>query len=364
MEKETIQPEQINEYMKNLLEYIRQFLEYCEVEKGHSALTIKNYEHYLNRFIEWGRENQIEKPLDITLDKVHKYRLFLNRLNIANSNQLPVIKNSDITKKNSFLKPNNSATLGKNTQNYHLIALRSFLKYLAKNDIESLVPEKIELADISDREITFLAEDELSLLFSKVDKNGLIGLRDNAILETLFSTGLRVSELVGLDRDKISIEKGEATVIGKGGKARIVFLSESTKKSISQYLNARPDNDMAVFIRHGRKKKEIEISIKKLRDDLTNEDKRLTVRTIQRIIGKYAKKAGIIKKVTPHTLRHSMATDLLSAGADLRSVQTLLGHSSITTTQIYTHVTDKHLKEIHRAFHAKTMKNNKINNSN
>lgn len=334
--------------MKNLPEYIRQFLEYCEVEKGHSILTIRNYQHYLDRFLEWGSENNIKKPSDITLDKVHKYRLYLNRLDSVTSHKLQV-------NGKTIDNLHQQTALGKNTQNYHLIALRSFLKYLAKNDVESLVPEKIELADIDDREITFLTEDELELLFSTVDKSSLIGLRDYAILETLFSTGLRVSELVGLNRDKISLEKGEATVIGKGGKARLVFLSESAKQSINKYLDARSDDDPAVFIRHGRKKKEIEISIKKLRDDLADENMRLTVRTIQRIINNYAKKAGIIKKVTPHTLRHSMATDLLGAGADLRSVQTLLGHSSITTTQIYTHVTDKHLKEVHRAFHAKTI---------
>jgi len=334
--------------------YIEDFLDYCEIERGHSPLTKRNYEHYLSRFANWGKDNGLSKPSDINLEKIKKYRLFLNRLT------------------DKFGKP-----LKKQTQNYHIIALRAFLKYLAKNDVKTLSAEKIELADVPDREISFLSEEELDRLFAEPNVKKTIGLRDRTILEVLFSTGLRVSELVKLNKDQIDSNRGEFSIIGKGGKARVVFLSDSAKESLKKYLGSRNDEDKAVFVRHGRKKSEIRNpksetnsnvqNIKFKKTEVRNQmeespDKkkpsgRLTTRTVQRILRKYAKKAGIIKKVTPHTLRHSFATDLLTSGADLRSVQTMLGHSSITTTQIYTHVTNQQLKEVHSAFHGKRKKN-------
>lgn len=308
--------------------YIREFLEYCEIEKGHSNLTIRNYEHYLNRFLTWAKENQISNPDQITLEKIKKYRLFLNHYN-------------DTKGKN----------LSRQTQNYHIIALRAFLKYLAKNDVKSLSAEKIELADTPDREITFLTEEELERLLNAVEDKNIIDRRNKALLETLFSTGLRVSELVKLNCDQLNFKTGELNIIGKGGKSRIVFLSDSAKDALQKYLNSRKDGDKAVFVRHGKIKT---LNLKS--ENVNSEDKksgRLTARSVERIVKYYSKKAGIVKKITPHTMRHSFATDLLTAGADLRSVQTMLGHSSITTTQIYTHVTNKQLKEIHKKFHGK-----------
>lgn len=304
---------------------IRGFLEYCEVERGKATKTITNYQHYLGRFLKWADKNGVKKPGDINLEKVKKYRLYLNRLH-----------------------DKDDRTLKKKTQNYHVIALRAFLKYLAKQDIKSLSPEKIELAREEDRQINFLEEDELERLLSAPNnpKNKIIELRDKAILEVLFSTGLRVSELVNLNRDKINPKKKEFSVLGKGGKVRIVFLSDRAQAALNKYLSLRHDKEKAVFIRFSQAKSE----------KLKAKSNRLTPRTIQRLIGKYAVKAGITKKVTPHTLRHSFGTDLLRGGADLRAVQQLLGHSSITTTQIYTHVTDQHLQEVHQAFHGRRRK--------
>lgn len=301
-----------------LEKFIRQFLEYCEIEKGRSQLTLRNYQHYLERFLNFAQENKIEDPKQIDLELIRKYRLYLNRL-----------KDTGVSKA---------------TQNYHLIALRNFLKYLATRDIKSLAAEKIELAKITEREINFLTAEEIERMMetTEPDKN-IINLRDRTILEILFSTGLRVSELVALNRDQVNLETNEFAVKGKGGKVRVVFLSEVAKEWLKKYLEKRHDNDPAIFIRHGRKKN--------LMDEEKIANRRLTVRTIQRIIKYYAKKAGIMKKVTPHVLRHSFATDLLMSGADIRATQQLLGHSSITTTQIYTHVTDQHLKEVHQAFH-------------
>lgn len=329
---------------------IKEFLEYCEVEKGHSNLTIRNYQHYLSRFNAWAKENGISSPANIIMEKMKKYRLYLNRL-------------TDKFGKN----------LSKQTQNYHVIALRAFLKYLARNDIKSLSAEKIELADVPDREISFLSEEELDRLFQGPDVKETMGVRDRTILEVLFSTGLRVSELVKLNKEQIDSNRGEFSIIGKGGKARVVFLSDSAKEWLKKYLNLRDDQDKAVFVRQSRKlkidsqnplkekpadfkTKEIKSAIK-TKPAKTKPSGRLTTRTVQRILRKYAKKAGIIKKVTPHVLRHSFATDLLTSGADIRSVQTMLGHSSITTTQIYTHVTNQQLHEVHRAFHGKRHKN-------
>ncbi|MCL5794852.1 MAG: tyrosine-type recombinase/integrase [Patescibacteria group bacterium] len=301
--------------------YIQGFLDYCEIEKGHSDLTISNYQHYLNRFSDWAKKNGINSPLDITQEKIKQYRLYLNRPN------------------DKFIKP-----LSKQTQNYHVIALRAFLKYLAKNDIKTLSAEKIELADTPDRQISFLSDEELERIFRQPDIKKNNGLRNRAILEVLFSTGLRISELIGLNRDQINIEKGEFNVLGKGGKSRLVFLSQRAKEWLKKYLDSRTDGEKAVFVH-------------RTGDKLEDKTNRLTARSIQRNLHHYATAAGVIKKVTPHTLRHSFATDLLSAGADLRSVQIMLGHSSITTTQIYTHVTNQQLKEVHKAFHGIKRKN-------
>lgn len=314
-------------YKVNLEELISEFLEYCEIEKGHSDLTIRNYEHYLNRFLEFCQEHLKKdaiKPRDINLELVRQYRLYLNRLDT-----------------------NYGENLKKITQNYHIIALRAFLKYLAKKDIDTLAPEKVEIADATRRSFTFLEITEVESLLKSPEvnpnKNILITLRDKAILDTLFSTGLRVSELVSLDVDDVNLERGEFAVRGKGDKERIVFLSDKAKDSISEFLKKRDDDYKPLFIHIG--------GFKDTEED--GEFMRLTSRSVQRIVKKYAKLAGIVKEVTPHVLRHSFATDLLINGADIRSVQEMLGHSSITTTQIYTHITNKQLREVHKAFHSK-----------
>lgn len=294
-----------------------QFLEYLEIEKNRSPKTVENYDHYISRVLTF---LQAKSAGDITEEGVRKFRIHLNRSTDAHGKPLKKI-----------------------TQNYHIIALRSFLKYLAKRDIPALAPEKLELAKQEDREVTFLEEGELEKFMKSASGDGLADLRDKAILETLFSTGLRVSELVSLNRGEIDLNRGEFSVRGKGSKVRVVFLSPDAIKAIEAYLAKRKDVDPALFVRVPKDEK-----FEKY-DEL-----RLTVRSIQRIIKKYAIKAGIIgKSVSPHSLRHSYATDLLRNGADIRSVQAMLGHSSVTTTQIYTHVTDKQLREVHSKFHAK-----------
>jgi len=310
-----------NRYISDL---VMDFLEYCEIEKGHSQLTIRNYDHYLQRFIELAGDI---KPNKINKELIKKYRLYLNRLKIGEKE------------------------MSQTTQHYDLIALRSFLKYLAREDIDSLPAAKIELAKTGQRELTFLEPEEIAEIMNKPDLKTIAGLRDRAILETLYSTGLRVSELTKLKRENVNIEKGEFAVKGKGDKVRIVYLSDAAKEWLERYLKDRHDDLPALFTKH-TKRKDIEDP-----DDFDKEEivkaSYLTPRTIQRIIQKYARAAGITKHVTPHTLRHSFATDLLANGADLRSVQELLGHSSVTTTQVYTHVTNKQLKEVHDAFHDK-----------
>jgi site-specific recombinase XerD len=311
----------------NLEDLINEFLEYCEVEKGHSELTVRNYTHYLSRFLEFLRkEKRKENPKtgDITTETVRKYRLYLNRL----SNDM-------------------GENLKKITQNYHMIALRAFLKYLSKRDIPCLAPEKIELGNATKKTLTFLEITEVELLLEApikfANSNQMIALRDKAIIETLFSTGMRVSELTNLDIDQTNLERGEFLVRGKGDKERIVFLSDTARDTISDYLGKRTDNHKPLFIHVGG-----------INDDIEEgEFMRLTPRSVQRIIKKYAKLAGIVKDVTPHVLRHSFATDLLINGADVRSVQEMLGHSSITTTQIYTHITNRQLREVHKAFHGR-----------
>jgi site-specific recombinase XerD len=304
-------------YAKNMFsDYLADFLDYMEVEKGRSLKTIENYSLYLNRFYEFAGDIKVGK---IDLDMVSKWRKWLNRY-----------------------KGEDGREVSKTTQNYHLIALRSFLKYLARRDVKALAPEKIELASSKRPQVSFLDADEVMALFDACDTNNIIGLRDRAILELLFSTGLRVSELVKLNIDSINLDKGEFSIRGKGQKDRPVYVSDSAKEAIHNYLKQRKDNYEALFVQASKRKNEEDVTIS-----------RLTTRTIQRIVERYRTKAGITKHVTPHTLRHSFATDLLGNGADLRSVQSLLGHANIATTQIYTHVTDPQLKEIHKKFHSK-----------
>lgn len=295
---------------------LKDFLEYLEVERNRSQKTVENYHHYLKRFLMWAK---ISRPENITLNLIHNYRLHLNRLQDKKGNELKKV-----------------------TQNYHVIAIRSFLKYLSKRDIKTLSAEKIEIGKNPTHEIEFLDGDEIERLLQAASADNIKALRDRAILELLFSAGLRVSELVNINRDQINLERLEFSVRGKGDKIRIVFISSTAKHALEKYLSKRMDVDEAIFIRFSKKK---------ITDNPAT--KRLTSRSVQRIVKFYAAKAGIVKDVHPHTLRHSFATDLLSNGADIRSVQTMLGHSSITTTQIYTHVTNTQLKEIHKKFHAK-----------
>jgi site-specific recombinase XerD len=296
---------------------VAEFLEYLELEQNRSLKTIQNYSHYLTRLSDFAGDIKLA---DIDPELVRKWRLWLNRL-----------------------PTNNSDELSKMTQNYHLIALRSFLRFCAKRNWETLQPDKIELARTKRPQVTFLTADELSRLTSQPDTTKLNGLRDRAIIELLFSSGLRVSELVSLDRDHINLKRREFMVRGKGQKDRPIFISPEAADWISKYLDMRTDNTTPLFIRYSGTKQV----------DNSGNFTRLTARSIQRMVSRYARLAGITKHVSPHTLRHSFATDLLMNGADLRSVQAMLGHSNIATTQIYTHVTDPHLKAIHEKFHAK-----------
>lgn len=313
---ETIKPKSLNP----LEEQAKRFLEHLEIEMNRSLRTIESYGRALNAFFVWGRLNT---PTDITAERVREYRLYLNR------------------------KPNGrGSTLKKNTQAYQAIVLRTFLKYLAKQDVKTLAAEKIEVGKTPDRQVDFLEFEEVERLITSAGGNDIKQLRDRAILELLFSSGLRVSELVSLDRNHLNLEKEEFSIRGKGGKLRIVFISPAAKTALSNYLGKRTDIDPALFVASAKKGFVNKKNAK--RDTL-----RLTPRSVQRLVKHYAKKAGIVKDVHPHTLRHSFATDLLVNGADIRSVQSMLGHASITTTQIYTHITDERLKEIHKSFHAK-----------
>ena len=292
------------------------FLEYLEIEQNRSQKTIANYDHYLTRLIDYAGDIKVS---DIDAELIRKWRLWLNRLGTNTSDELQ-----------------------KNTQNYHLIALRGFLKFCAKRDIPALAPEKIELARTKRKQVTFLNEDELSRMFSQPDIQTEAGLRDRAILELLFSSGLRVSELVGLDIDHINLKRREFMVRGKGQKDRPIFISPVAAEWVQAYLDERQDNARPLFIRYSGRKGL----------DTSGDYQRLTVRSVQRLVARYALLAGITKHVSPHTLRHSFATDLVMNGADLRSVQAMLGHSNIATTQIYTHLTDPHLKSVHERFHS------------
>lgn len=320
--------------MSNELENLkRQFLEYIEIEKGRSVKTVENYDHYLTRFFTFLKSGDLEA---ITETSVREFRLFLNRQMVGRGK-----------KRQEEILP-----MKKKTQNYYLIALRSFLKFLARRGITSLSAEYIELAKVGERSLDLISEKELKRLLSAPDNSTLGGLRDRAILETLFSTGLRVSELCSLPRDA-DLSKDELSVRGKGEKVRVVFFSDEAKVALRNYLAERKDFDDALFVQVPIEKRKKADEDEEEKSEKEPDTLRLTPRSIQRIVKYYAIKAGISKKVTPHVIRHSFATDLLSNGADLRSVQELLGHANIGTTQIYTHVTDKHLKEIHKKFHNK-----------
>ncbi len=301
---------------------IERFLQHIEVEKGAAPLTVDVYRRYLRRFSEWLGDSAPGTGLeDIDLELVRRYRLYLSRF-----------EGSD------------GALLKKTTQSYYIIAVRALLRYLVVQcNVATLSPEKIELPKSTSRSVSFLNADQMERLLNSPDISNVSGLRDRGILETLFSTGLRVSELARLNRDQVDLERKEFGVIGKGSKPRVVFLSDRAAEWIRRYLEARQDYFRPLFIRHAGR---VDIS----RD---GQNMRLTPRSIQLMVSKYSRMSGLPVKATPHTLRHSFATDLLSAGADIRSVQEMLGHESIRTTQVYTHVTDRQLREVHRAFHGR-----------
>lgn len=298
------------------------FLDYLLIEKSLSSLTIADYRHYLDRFINWLDENSINvTPNHLDIEIIRKYRVYL--AGYKNDNKIP---------------------LKKITQNYHIIAVRSFLRYLiTQRDIATLNPEKIELSKSPMRVVSFLNSEQVTRLLSSPDISDELGLRDRAILEMLFSTGLRVSELVKLNRDQINLDRREFGVMGKGNKVRVVFLSDTAVEWVNRYLTARKDNFKPLFIRYSRDRS----------PEKDGEKMRLTARSVQLIVKKYSKKCGLPIDAHPHTLRHSFATDLLIGGADLRSVQEMLGHESIRTTQVYTHVTNKHLKEVYQKYHSR-----------
>ena len=304
--------------MHDLRQLKRQFLEYLEIERGRSVKTVENYDRYLERFFTFAKAT---KPTDVTEEHIREFRLYLNR--------------QPGTKVGGRME-----SMKRRTQNYYLIALRAFLKYMNGRGVETISPERIELAKVPERSLDLISSAELARLRAAPDTKTIEGKRDKAILELLFSTGLRISELCALSIDDVDLARDEFSVRGKGDKIRVVFLSDSARDAIREYLKARKDLDGAMFVRYGRKVND-------------GGDLRLQARAIQRLLKTYAAMAGITRKVTPHVIRHSFATDLLQNGADIRSVQALLGHASINTTQIYTHVTDKHLRDVHKKFHGK-----------
>jgi site-specific recombinase XerD len=308
---------------------LRQFLEFLEIEQGRSRLTLRNYDHYMTIFLQFCAQEKVTKPEEITQEHMRLYRLWLNKPH-KHPLRAEYIERS------------------KKTQNYYLIALRAFLKFLSDKDIASLSPEKINLAKAEDKQITFLTPEEIDRLLGQPDPLTVVGHRDRALLEMLFSTGLRISELTNLNRDDIYFDTGELSVQGKRGKIRVVFISDEAKKYLKSYLNKRHDDDKALFIRTHTNQEDV-----RQKDEADDIGLRLSPRSVQRMVQKYAKEAGIAKSVTPHLFRHTFATDLIQNGADLRSVQELLGHSSVTTTQVYTHVTNPQLQEVHKAFHAR-----------
>lgn len=307
--------------MADIATYKRQFLEHLEIEKNRSPKTIQNYDFYLERFLKWAK---YPSPAELTAEMVRQFRLWLHRQSDRAGEPLKA-----------------------NTQNYHLIALRSFLKYLARRDVQTLSAEKIDLAKGQQRIVEFLEGVDLERFLAAPLANGkgttLIGKRDAAMLALFFSTGLRVSELAKLKRADVNLKRDEFTIRGKGRKPRLVFISAAARQTLASYLEARRDDAASLFVRHDRAKpKGADI-----------EPEPITSRSIERIVATYARAVGITKRITPHVLRHSFATDLLRNGADIKAVQSLLGHASITTTQIYTHVTDKHLRDTHKKFHGK-----------
>jgi len=303
-------------YMSELL---LDYIEHLEVEGGRSAKTAENYKLYLERFVVFANDTTVDK---ITTEMIRKYRLWLNRYTNNYDGALATI-----------------------TQSYHLIALRGFLTYLSERDIPSLSPEKIKLPKVSRKQVTFLHYDEVMRLIEQINTADEAGLRDRALVELLFSSGLRVSELVGLNRDHINTKRREFMVRGKGQKDRPVFISEAAAGHVTDYLESRTDSLSPLFISYSRNSQA---------PDTSGDYRRLTSRSVQRIISQYARLAGITKHVSPHTMRHSFATDLLMNGADIRSVQSMLGHSNISTTQVYTHVTDEHLREVYEKFHSES----------
>lgn len=307
--------------MENKLsEQIDQFLEYLEVEKNSSKLTIRDYRHYLEVFLEWYSSTLPEKSIqDLDLGSVRKYRVYLT-------------KHTDVQ----------GRSLKKVTQNYYVIALRSFLRFLIKNDVSTLEPSKIDLPKTESRSLKFLEREQIDRLVTMPDTSKEEGVRDRAILELLFSTGLRVSELTKLNHDQINLDRREFGVIGKGGRARVVFISDRAAEWVKQYLAFRSDNFKPLFIRYSGR----------VVEENGGEKMRLAVRSVERIVKKYVKLARLPVDATVHTMRHSFATDLLTNGADLRSVQEMLGHKNIATTQIYTHITNKQLRDVHKAFHS------------
>lgn len=305
----------------NLSQLTDEFLEYLEIERNLSPLTIRDYRHYLNNFVNWSNADfPITSPKQLTIETVRKYRVYLAHLN----------------------SPNGNLPLKKVTQNYYVIALRSFLRYLIRKDLAVVAPEKIELPKVESRSLKFLDREQLDRLVNQPNVSSDQGLRDKAIMEMLFSTGLRVSELCRLDRDQINLERKEFGVIGKGQRARVVFLSDRACIWLEKYLAKRMDAFKPLFIRYAGNQEPI----------INGEKMRLTPRSVQRLVTKYVKKARLPVAATPHVLRHSFATDLMMNGADLRSVQELLGHKNVATTQIYTHVTNKQLRDVHQAFHS------------
>ncbi|RLC34877.1 MAG: hypothetical protein DRZ76_01690 [Candidatus Nealsonbacteria bacterium] len=307
---------------KPIIEYIPDFLDYCEVEKGLADKTQENYKRYLDKFTSWLKKAKKEniKPSDLTPEDIWSYRLYLSRS-----------------------KNEKGQTLKRISQNYYLIALRALLSYFVQKDIECIPPGKITLPkDVrAEKTVKFLTLEQIERLLLAPDTSSEQGLRDRAILETLFSTGLRIAELVALNKEQFANIKNkkdfELSIIGKGSRPRTVYLSERALSWLKRYLETRKDMAKALFVRYGTK---------------SDVDNRLTARSIERIIKKYAVIAGVPIFTTPHTLRHSMATDLLNQGVDLRTIQEFLGHRSITSTQIYTHVTNKRLRDIHRKFHS------------
>ncbi|MFA6429793.1 MAG: tyrosine-type recombinase/integrase [Patescibacteria group bacterium] len=313
--------------MAKLSTHLRPFLEYVEVDKGRSPLTVRNYAFYLQRFVDWAKDPD---PKDVDPDMLHRFRLYLNRL-----------------------ENRENGTLKKSTQNYHLIALRSFFRFLQKRDIPCLSPEKIDLAKQGARDVTFLDATDLERLLNapvNTDASPVIKLRDRAILELFFSTGMRVSELANLKKDQINLKREEFTVRGKGDKTRVAFLTHQARHFLQEYLDLRDDDVPFLFVRHDRAAPHSPPAGGGARGG-GRDIGPLTPRSMERLVHHYSVASGIPKKVTPHTLRHSFATDLLINGADIRSVQSMLGHSSITTTQIYTHITNQQLKDVHKAFH-------------